>query len=199
LLTIYSSLQAPEQDPELAQVSCRLVLATSIANDSVGSGTGYGTGVSLVPYTEYLTETATSTYVSNGVVYTTRLVETRVVSIVYLPASTNTVTTTTVSVSISNQISAVTGPTVTASAQEITITAGPGQYITVTAEPMTVISYVFPSSSSSSFTCRTYATNYLNGMHGRARMNKRSIFDVDQPSVIGEMEKQPRPGAVPQP
>ncbi|KAK5172232.1 uncharacterized protein LTR77_003870 [Saxophila tyrrhenica] len=161
-----------------------------------GPGTGYGTEVSLVPYTEYAVSTLVSTYVSNGVSYVTSYGVTRLVSIVYLPASTTTVTTTTVSVSVSNQISTVTGPTVTASAQEITITAGPGQYITVTAPATTVVSYVFPSSSKSSFTCRTYATNYLNG-RGR-RTNKRSVFDVDEPFAMGEMAR-PKPGAVPQP
>ena len=123
-----------------------------------------------------------------------------------MSATTKTVTTTTVSVSvsISHQISTATatvsGPTYTASAELVTITAGGGGYITVTAPPSIIVSYVYPSSTSSSFTCRTYATNYLNGYHGKVkRTNKRSIFEVDVPFVLGEMERAPKPGAVPQP
>jgi hypothetical protein len=111
---------------------------------------------------------------------------------------------TTTTVSISNQVSTVTGPTYTQSADVITITkggGGAGGYITVTAPPSIIISYVYPSSSSSSFTCRTYATNYLNGQHGKVkRTNKRSVFDVDSPLVLGEGEMmKPQPGAVPVP
>jgi hypothetical protein len=64
---------------------------------------------------------------------------------------------------------------------------------------------VAPSSKSSSSTCRTYATNYLNGGLGgpvpmgsfkrdRDRV-KRSIFDAEV--VIGENEEMPRPGEAP--
>ena len=148
--------------------------------------------------------TETSRYVSNHVTYTTIFGVTRLVSIVYLPGKAHTVTTTTVSisVSISNQITTatatVTGPTQTASPSVIVLTEGGSEFITVTAAPVTV--YLAPSSTSSSFTCRTYATNYLNGGHGKVkRTNKRSIFDVDAPFVLGEMDRKPAPGAVPKP
>lgn len=149
--------------------------------------------------------TAVSTYVRNGITLVSTYGETTVLTVSYIPATTKTVTTTTttISVSISNKISTATvsGPTITASAQEITITkggGGAGGYITITGGVSTVISYVYPSSSSSSFTCRTYATNYLNGMHGKVkRMDKRSIFDTEVPMILGEML--PRPGAVPKP
>ncbi|QIW95440.1 hypothetical protein AMS68_000958 [Peltaster fructicola] len=49
----------------------------------------------------------------------------------------------------------------------VTVSAGGGGATTVYIT-LTVTRTVLPSSSSSSFTCRTYATNYLNGLHGRA-------------------------------
>ena len=125
-------------------------------------------------------------------------------SLIMYPQVTTTTVSVSVSVSVSNQISTVTGPTYTQSGDVITITrggGGAGGYITVTAPPSIIISYVFPSSSSSSFTCRTYATNYLNGMHGKVkRTDKRSIFDIDSPLVMGDGEMmRPQPGAVPMP
>jgi hypothetical protein len=76
--------------------------------------------------------------------------------------------------------------------QVVTITAGGGNYITVT---QVVTSYAVPSSVSSSSTCRTYATNYLNGMHGRMLVRKRSVFDnygMGQSDPLA-----PMPGAAP--
>jgi hypothetical protein len=58
------------------------------------------------------------------------------------------------------------------------------------------------SASSSTFTCRTYATNYLNGavstaaFKKRSGSGKRSVFDAEV--VISENENEPRPGAMPQ-
>lgn len=123
-------------------------------------------------------------------------------------------TTTTVSISISDRVSTApggtitatgpgatvtnAGPTITQPPEYVTVTAGNGGYTTVTVEAgtVTVISYRLPTSSSSSFTCRTYATNYLNGLNGRQR---RSVFDMDAPVELSEYERMPRPGAVPKP
>lgn len=125
---------------------------------------------------------------------------TTAVSVVYLTQTAPTVTTTTVSISISDRVSTVTGagPTVTQPPEYVTITAGGGNYITVTqGGTVTVVSYVYPSSTSKSFTCRTYATNYLNGALPYRR--RRSVFDLDSPAVMDEYDKMPRPGAVPKP
>lgn len=65
-------------------------------------------------------------------------------------------------------------------------------FVTRTVAPSSV-------STSSSFTCRTYATNYLNGAVPTAvikKREKRSVFDPE--IVIGENDKSPRPGALPQ-
>lgn len=101
---------------------------------------------------------------------------------VTLPASppgTVTITATTVSVSISISDLIVT---------ETTTAPGP-----------TVTTYIYPSSTKASFTCRTVATNYLDGNHGKVkRADKRSIFDADSLLLFGEMGKSPRPGAVAQ-
>lgn len=137
---------------------------------------------------------------------------TTAVSVVYLTQTASTVTTTTVSVSISERVTTApggtttqagptvtnAGPTITQPPEYVTITAGGGNYITVTAGgTVTVISYVFPSSTSKSFTCRTYATNYLNG-RGPGRV-RRSVFDLDAPVALGEYDMMPKPGAVPKP
>lgn len=151
-----------------------------------GVSTAYDT--SLVPSTIYGVSTAVSTYVSNGITEFSTYGVSTVVSVVYLPASTVTTTTTTLSISIS--VSTVAGPTVTASGGGggvVTITEGGGNFITIT---NVITETVAPSSKSSTFSCRTYATNYLNGMHGR-RVVKRSVFDFEgDPNA-------PRPGAVP--
>ena len=97
----------------------------------------------------------------------------------------------------------------------VTVTTGGGGYMTVTMSgeggggtqtsttTVFVTRTVAPASrsqSSSTFTCRTYATNYLNGAVPTAafkkRVVKRSVFDAEV--VIGENEKEPRPGAMPQ-
>lgn len=139
---------------------------------------------------------------------------TTAVSVVYLTQTASTVTTTTVSISISVSDRVTTapgatitqsgptitdaGPTVTQSAEYVTITGGGGNYITVTGGgTVTVISYVYPSSTSKSFTCRTYATNYLNGLHGKRV--RRSVFDLDAPMVMDEFDRMPKPGALPKP
>jgi len=81
----------------------------------------------------------------------------------------------------------------TTSFQYVTITEGGGNYITLTAPPTTVYVPVFPSSSASTFTCRTHATNYLNGAHGKVKMaRRRSVRDKD-------VVKAAKPGQVPQP
>lgn len=140
---------------------------------------------------------------------------TTAVSVVYLTQTASTVTTTTVSisVSISDRVSTApggtitqagptvtnAGPTITQPPEYVTITAGGGNYITVTGGggvTVTVISYVYPSSTSRSFTCRTYATNYLNG-RGPGQRNRRSVFDLDAPMVMDEYDRMPKPGAVP--
>jgi hypothetical protein len=107
----------------------------------------------------------------------------------------------------------------------VTITQGGGQYITVTlgdgSEGVTATTTVYitrtvaPSSRSSSFTCRTYATNYFNGGSGAAptgsfkraaekaadgidgfKKRRRSIFDAEV--VIGEnREETGRSGEAP--
>ena len=118
-----------------------------------------------------------------------------------------TTTTVSVSVSISDRITTApgatitnAGPTITGTPEYVTITAGGGEYITVTRGEgtVTVISYVYPSSTSASFTCRTYATNYLNGRPA-GQPYRRSVFDLDVPAVMGEFDAMPRPGAVPKP
>ena len=96
----------------------------------------------------------------------------------------------------------------------VTVTTGGGGYMTVTMSgegggtqtsttTVFVTRTVAPASrsiSSSTFTCRTYATNYLNGAVPTAafkkREVKRSVFDAEV--VISENEREPRPGAMPQ-
>ena len=77
----------------------------------------------------------------------------------------------------------------------MTITQGGGQYITVTlgggsgvTETTTVYvtRTVAPSSRSSSFTCRTYATNYFNGGNGAVPTGS---FKRDAERVEGSDEK----------
>lgn len=71
------------------------------------------------------------------------------------------------------------------------MTQGGGGTATVT---QVIVSYVQPSSTSSSFTCRTYATNYLNGYHGR-KIKRRSVFDIEV--VLSEEDRVPRPASRP--
>jgi hypothetical protein len=96
----------------------------------------------------------------------------------------------------------------------VTVTTGGSGYMTVTMSgegggtqtsttTVFVTRTVAPASrsiSSSTFTCRTYATNYLNGAVPTAafkkREVKRSVFDAEV--VISENEREPRPGAMPQ-
>lgn len=63
----------------------------------------------------------------------------------------------------------------------VTQSGAPGTTVYMT---MTVTTTVLPSSSSSSFTCRTYATNYLNGLHGRAE-------PTSEPNMIRGIAMQP--------
>jgi hypothetical protein len=165
-----------------------------------GPGTGYGTGPGS---TVYAVSTAVSTVVSNGQTILSTYGVSTAISVVYPPASTRTVTTTTVSISVSiserTVVSTAPGETVVSTAsntgpggQVVTITAGGGNFITVT---QVVTSYVQPSSMSTSFTCRTYATNYLDGMHGRKLAKKRSVFDKHEMGADGPLA--PMPGASP--
>jgi len=86
----------------------------------------------------------------------------------------------------------------------VTVTAGGGGTgggtVTVTAGgsgTVTEISYVTvgPSSKSSSFSCRTYATNYFNGAGLNGKVRKRSIFDREV--LQGGEAAMARPGARP--
>lgn len=134
---------------------------------------------------------------------------TTAVSVIYLTQTASTVTTTTISIServttapggtITQVGPTVTndGPTITQPPEYVTITAGGNNYYTVTGGTVTVISYVplYPSSSSKSFTCRTYATNYYNGQ----QPVRRSVFDMDAPAVMDEYDRMPKPGAAPKP
>lgn len=168
-----------------------------------GAGTGPGTGAGTGPgSTVYAVSTAVSTIVSNGQTILSTYGVSTAVGVVYQPASTRTVTTTTVSISISvserTVVSTAPGTTISVGGgtggggQVVTITAGGGNYITVT---QVVTSYAVPSSHSSSFTCRTYATNYLNGMHGRKLARKRSVFE--KYGMGGEDPLAPMPGPSP--
>ncbi|KAH9815682.1 F-actin-capping protein subunit beta [Teratosphaeria destructans] len=176
-----------------------------------GPGTGAGTGVSTaisisqVPSTVYGTSTAVSTIISGGTTIESTYGVSTALSIVY-SASTITQTTTTVSISVSRAVSTAVSVSISSVSGSgggvVTVTTGGGGgsgYVTVTAAPVTVISYVQASSSSSSFTCRTYATNYLDGAHGRVRRDrkKRSIWDWDE--GVAKVAEGPRPGDVPKP
>ena len=146
-----------------------------------------------MPSTIYSVSTAVSTYVSNGVSYVTSYGVTTVVSISYIP-KTATETTTTVSIRPTTVRETVSGPTVTASG------SGGGGGSGVVTVYGTVTETYRPSSSKSSFTCRTYATNYLNGMHGKLKRDgtrRRSVFDVEV--VLDEKNAMPMPGARPEP
>lgn len=153
--------------------------------------------MSYIPSTVYGVSTAVSAYVSNSVtLYSTYGVSTAV-AVSYIPIPTTaTVTTTTVSISVSVSVSVSDVPTtVVATASGtggtnggvVTVTEGGGQYITIT---QVVTSYVSPSSSSSAFTCRTVAVDYLDGGYGKKK-KKRSIFDIEKPI------KRPQPVARP--
>lgn len=136
------------------------------------AGTAYTATVTTTQYST-IVSTAISTYISNGITYTSTYGVTTERETEFV---------------VSNRVSTVAGPTVTASGGQVTVTAGGGGGGATTV-------YVYPSSSSTSFTCRTYATNYLNGMHGRREAmsrRKRTLFDVDLPKL-------PRPGTVPMP
>ena len=72
----------------------------------------------------------------------------------------------------------------------VTVTAGGGGTVTE-------ISHVTigPSSKSSSFSCRTYATNYFNGIGLNGKVRKRGIFDREV--LQGGEAAMARPGARP--
>jgi hypothetical protein len=176
--------------------------AAGSGGPGTGAGTGPGTGPGTAPgSTVYGVSTAVSTIVSNGQSILSTYGVSTALSVIYQP-TTRTVTTTTVSisVSISDRTVVTTAPGQTVSVGGgtdggvVTITLGGGNFITVT---QVVTSYVAPSSSSYSFTCRTYATNYLNGMHGRKLAKRRSVFDKYGMGQEGEGPLAPKPGARP--
>ncbi|TKA83791.1 hypothetical protein B0A55_00056 [Friedmanniomyces simplex] len=154
--------------------------ATDVSGGSTVVSTVHDT--SYYASTVYGVSTAVSTYVSDGITeYSTYGVTTQ--ASILTATATETTTTLSVSTTISVSVSATTA------FDYITINEGGGEYITLTAPPTTVYVPVFSSTSSSSFTCRTYATNYLNGMHGKVKKaRKRSVFDRDQ--VMGAMPGQ---------
>lgn len=171
---------------------------------STVASTQYLPTVSYVPSTVYGVSTAVSTYVSDGITTVSTYGVTTAISVVYI---TNTVTTTSVSLSVSTTLTVSVSVSVSASAMtvfhDVTVTEGGSQFATITAPPQTVISYVYPSSTSSSFTCQTYATNYLNGLHGKVKRDgqkKWSIFDNDggMRDIKGLGLAKPQHGARPQ-
>ncbi|KAK3111566.1 hypothetical protein LTR53_013052, partial [Teratosphaeriaceae sp. CCFEE 6253] len=181
--TYYSTYQTVVQTrvPEVSTVVSNGVTYQSTYGYSTVPSTLYATAtevsggstvVSTVDNTVYAASTiygvstAVSTYVSNGITYQSTYGVTTEISVSYR-TNTETTTTTTSSTSTTTSVS-VTSDTTT-EVQYVTITKGGGQYITITAPPTTVVSYVFPTSSSTSFTCRTYVTNYLNGEHGKVK------------------------------
>ncbi|KAK3675700.1 hypothetical protein LTR78_004341 [Recurvomyces mirabilis] len=151
---------------------------STIVSNGITTVSTYGitTLIKIVSVTVTLTETttgtttATTTEISTATTTGTTTGTTTATTTGTTTGST-TATTTAISVSISVSASATTDTTTVLGT--ITITEGGSQFIYITAPPVTV--FATPVSSSSSFTCRTFATNYLNGMHGRVRKEKRFV------------------------
>lgn len=178
---------------------------TATISDGSGSGPGTGPGqTAYVPST--VVSTALSISVSNGITYTSIVGVTTIVSVSYIQQTASTVTTTSISLRptiIPTTIQQTIDRTITGPGGFTTVTQGGGTATftqvgpTVTASgsggspPVTVtlgnggggggvvtsIIYVYPSSTSSTSTCRLTPTNYYKGLQP-ARRDLERKFDL---------------------
>lgn len=148
-----------------------------------------------VSYLPASTQTVTTTTVSTTV-------STAVSTTISVSTAVSTVPSTVISTVISGQTVVTTAPGQTVvsvstvggrsgggsgDGETVTVTAGGGGTVVVTQ-----VITVSPSSTPTSFTCRTYYTNYLNAAHGK-KVKKRSVFDTEV--GLTEEEKVAKPGA----